>query len=312
MKRKVVKHGPSSLIISLPSNWAKLWSVKQGDQLEVMAQGSKLIISVDKEKEYGETETDLSSLDRTSIILMIRNLYRRGYKRIRCNFKKAKATHFRSGTDIPVITTIHEEVNRLIGMEVIEQKNNIVVISEITESSGREFEQLFRKIFHFLQDAFTIMNSSLRTGSLDDLRAIEESHDTITKFVSYCIRLINQGKIPQQENAQQYSQILLLAELVIDLLKYFERDVIYSRHSFSKKNISLFYDLEVLMSAIPQIIFDYDHSIIKDFMAKRDVFKRKVKEYIKQGDTDMIYVNNLTPLIEIIKMMAEVKLSLIS
>ena len=62
MKRKVVKHGPSTLIISIPSGWAKKYSVKQGDELDVDEQGSRLIIDNKGEKQLPEINMDISGL----------------------------------------------------------------------------------------------------------------------------------------------------------------------------------------------------------------------------------------------------------
>ncbi len=74
MKRKVVKHGPSTLIVSLPVKWTKNNGINPGDELEVDQIGKKLIISTESTPESRTTEIDITKMDRTSIVLQIRDL----------------------------------------------------------------------------------------------------------------------------------------------------------------------------------------------------------------------------------------------
>ena len=43
MKRKVVQHGPSSLIVSLPNEWIKKNKIKKGDNLDVNIIGKSIL-----------------------------------------------------------------------------------------------------------------------------------------------------------------------------------------------------------------------------------------------------------------------------
>src|SRR3989344_2290509 len=49
MKRKIIKQGPNTLMVSLPRAWVKKYSVKKGDLMEVTEKGRTLILSEDKE-----------------------------------------------------------------------------------------------------------------------------------------------------------------------------------------------------------------------------------------------------------------------
>ena len=56
MKRKIVKHGNSTLTVSLPSKWAKNNSLKQGDEIDVIENGKELILNSKKEAGLGYIE----------------------------------------------------------------------------------------------------------------------------------------------------------------------------------------------------------------------------------------------------------------
>jgi len=43
MKRKVSQIGPATLMVSLPSKWAKQFGVKKGSELEIEEKGNKLL-----------------------------------------------------------------------------------------------------------------------------------------------------------------------------------------------------------------------------------------------------------------------------
>lgn len=305
MKRRVVKHGPSTLIISIPINWAKTYGIKPGDELEVEEKAGNLIVSSEGGKVLGAIEIDVTGMDRTSIIMFVRNLYRRGYNEIKVNFNKPTAHHFRTGEDINILTIINEEVNRLIGMEIIEQHDNFCIIKEISEGTGKDFDVIMRKIFFQLEITFKDVINALRKNNFYGLSTIEGKHDTIAKFVSYCIRIINQGKIEKSEDSNQLYNILINIDLVTDILKYFSRDVISAKHIFSKKCIDVIEDISNLFTIYSDLQFRFTLEKAIIFQNKRDTIKRYFLKNVTCEKTDLIYINYLSSILEIMKLMTE-------
>ena len=124
MKRKVIQIADSTQLVSLPRKWAIRYNIKKGDEVEVEEQGNKLLIGTEKTHDIGSIEVDISSLDRDSFMFLIRILYIRGYNEIKLTFNNPLADHHRIGKKVKVISEIHNEVNRLTGIEVIQQKEN--------------------------------------------------------------------------------------------------------------------------------------------------------------------------------------------
>src|SRR3989344_1396001 len=82
IKRKIVQHGPSTLIISLPSNWVKQNGIKKGDELDVKEEGKTLIVSVDTvATNYSLTE-DISGLKPFLVTRFLGRAYQKGYDKI--------------------------------------------------------------------------------------------------------------------------------------------------------------------------------------------------------------------------------------
>src|SRR3989338_77410 len=124
MRRKVVKHGPATLIISLPSTWVKKNSIIKGSEVDVLEDGKRIIVSADSNNsaQMMEVDIDITGMDRTSVVYAIRSLYRLGYDTINVRFENNTTTYFKTGEKLNMISVIHTEVNRLVGFEIVEEK----------------------------------------------------------------------------------------------------------------------------------------------------------------------------------------------
>ena len=88
-------------------------------------------------------------------------------------------------------------------MDIIQENNDYCIVKQITEDSEKNFQLIFRKVFYQLQTAIKDLLSNLKNDNLVLLENIEEKHETITKFISYCLRLLNLGKIEHEKNQHQ-------------------------------------------------------------------------------------------------------------
>lgn len=309
MKRRVVKHGPSTLIISLPSKWTKEYGVDAGNELDVCESGSTLKISTDSRKTPESVTVDVTGIDRTSIIQLIRNLYRRGYGEIVIKFSEPTTKHFRTGQTVSIVSVINEESRRLIGMEIISQKHNYCIMKEITESSGKEFNSVVRKIALQIEDSLEDLITNLSNNDFTALADIEEKHDMVAKFASYCIRLINQGKIQDVENSFQLYQILTNYDLIMDILKYFSRSLIATKHTLKKQGINTLKDILDVFRLYEKVQFDYKKENLMAFQKERDILKKDINKKLSSASDDFAYVSYTESLLEIMKMMTETVLS---
>ena len=74
---------------------------------------------------------------------------------------------------------------------MIEQKNDYCIIKDISGTSFKDFDNILRKIFLLIIDALNDMVLGIKNYDNVLLDEIEDKHDTITKFVSHCLRLLN-------------------------------------------------------------------------------------------------------------------------
>jgi len=119
MKRKVIQIAGSTQLVSLPRKWSIEHNLMKGDELEVEEEGNTLLVSTGKAVDSGSVEVDVSSLDRDSLMFLIRALYKNGYDEIILNFKNSRVYSLRDSADMGIMDVIAKEVSRLNGMEII-------------------------------------------------------------------------------------------------------------------------------------------------------------------------------------------------
>lgn len=221
MKRKVVQHGPATLIMSLPKAWVSKYGIAKGDELHVMDQDNTLLVSTEMHVRSMEIDVDISGLDRTSIMYVIRGYYRLGYDVLRLRFSESTVKYGRKNEDLSVISIIHTEVNRLVGYEIIDEKRNSCTIKDLQETSGKDFDQVLRRVFLLIQEAYTILEEGAKSGK--GLEDIEHLHDTITKFASYCLRMLNKKSKFNPQHTAYYYHIIAYLDRITDIIKYAAR-----------------------------------------------------------------------------------------
>src|SRR3989338_2463651 len=102
----------------------------------------------------------------TLILYYIQNLYRMGYDEIKVVFNDPITKHLRKNEAVTVISVLHKEANRLIGYEIIQQRDNFVVIKDISTTSIKEFDNVLRRIFLLLSDTSSDLFQGAKNGDV--------------------------------------------------------------------------------------------------------------------------------------------------
>ncbi len=313
MKRKVVKHGPSSLIISMPSDWAKRNNITKGSEVDVVEEGKRLIVSAESpfDAQNMEIEIDVTGLDRTSLMFTIRSLYRLGYDTINLKFASATLMHYRTRERLSVISAVHTEINRLIGFEIIKEKENSCVIKDLQAASMRDFDQVERRIFLLLMDASTQLSEAAKTRNAVLLKTMEEKHDTITKFISYCLRLLNKNGyyVPMQTAYHYY--IIATLDRITDLIKYASRDLLGYSGKLNANVIGVLEAVSRHLRLYYEIFYKYEKEKVVELSRSRYDIQEKVRKLPDATKTaEKIVALNIASIPEIILDLVEARTGL--
>ena len=195
-------------MISLPRKWSQKYNIQKGDELEVEEQGNKIYVGTDKSQEAGNVEINITDLDRDSFMFLIRALYIKGYDEIKLIFNSPLTIHHRVGKKVTFLSQIHEEVNRLTGIEIIQQKENFCILKVLSESSIKDFDIIFRRIFLLLTDASNDLVTGAIKGDKYLIESIEEKHNSITKFMASALRLLNKVGHTDYKNTTLFYYII--------------------------------------------------------------------------------------------------------
>jgi len=266
MKRKLVKQGAATMMVSLPAKWIKSNNLEKGDELDIVEKGKELIVSIESQKIKSEVEINLSSLTETSIRTLITNVYRDGYDRIKINFKDKPA--------LPIIRDVVEHY--IIGFEIINKTENHCILENITEPSKDQFDNILSKMLINIDDLFIIAESWLN-GKKEDFLEVEQK---IKQFDNFCRRIISKHGFDDKANLQLAFHVELIhaQREIYHMLRYMDKNKIKTgsaemdalveckklfdvlKQAYLKKDISL---LEKIHDLEKDIIYKKGYNSIK-------------------------------------------------
>ena len=157
MKRKLVRQGTSTLMVSLPSNWVKKHDLEKGSEVDLELAQDKVLVSASELKKKRSTKIELVGLTESSLRTLITNTYRKGFDRIEVLFKDNKQFKIIEQT----IKT------KLIGFEVINKKANTCIIENITEGN-KDLGEIISDLGDTLEENIQQLSDNFNTEHQQD------------------------------------------------------------------------------------------------------------------------------------------------
>ncbi|MFC1723373.1 AbrB/MazE/SpoVT family DNA-binding domain-containing protein [Nanoarchaeota archaeon] len=277
MKRKVVQIGGFTKVISLPRQWVKKQKIEKGDELEIQERGDSLLIRCDDEKSK-IASIDLRNTDRF-LKRYIETYYRRGYDIL---YVKVPNEYF--------ISLIQKGVSsRLLGFEIVEQKEHQVTIKSISDGIEQEFKVILRRIFLMLNTMAKEGHQPMKTGNYDKLLNLIELEEINNKFTNFCQRALNKQGHENHHNTNTLYNIVTQLEQIADAyaqifkilnenpkrkLKPSTMKMYSMTESLLQKFHILFYNFKV------ERLLDFD-KLQKEIIQKKDVWFGSSKNYVE-------------------------------
>lgn len=343
MRRKVIRQGHDTLTITLPREWVKKLNIKSGDEIDVMEKDRNLIITTENNPGASSITVDISDLTPAVIWRYILSAYRAGYNEIRVvgmeksrknidssfsyktnlDYLLNKKATMTSPSDVIIFSTsstmrtsfdwvnmssieiITACVNRLINVEIIEQKENYCVIKELGETTYKEFDNALRRIFLLLKFEAEYVMSALQ-GNRDEIKHIHVTDTNLDRFEDFCLRVLNKKGYSDSRKTPTIHNIIFLLEMIGDELKKIGlhiqdskkiNPVMIELFDVQMRQINLFYDLFYQFEKKRLLeIYDEDKKgsclIEKYYKKLNDNEKEMLHHFKKIG----IFILNLTEL----------------
>ncbi len=283
----------------------------KGDEIDITIAGNHLVIAPQNDETplTHHVSVDISNLDRSSIMYTVRGMYRRGYDEIELEFTNTTTSHLRPNKEVNVLSVIHEEVNRLIGVEIIQQREHSCVIKSISEVTTKDFETLLRRIFLLLNDASSDLLAAISKNDHILLETIEEKHNTVTKFISYCLRLLNKKGHPDLKNPSIHYHIIATLDKIMDNIKYAGRDFRNLSRQMSPAGIKIVECIHNSLIWYYDFFYKFDASYITKLYKNRDAVRKMLHEgTLSPGE--LVSISLLSSILELLVDITEARVSL--
>jgi phosphate uptake regulator len=277
MRRKIVPHGPSSLTISLPSQWVKQHNLKKGQELDVSDEDSYLKIKpVSLSNAPKKIEVSFIGLDADTWKDILLTLHKKGYDDVKINYSRKDT-----------IKEVHAYLNSMqLGFEIIKQEANSLFIKNITNPEAEEFDTLFRRLY-WIAIEYTHRIEAIMKNQEDITHSLLLHENSIIRISNYCKRIIVKEK--RKDAVFLYSileNITSIAGNLTSLLKDIkEKEVLLSKEYIARYSVSC-----GLLSKTSDLYYKFslsDYSSIKKSLdtQKKDMQNTKTekscyKEYL--------------------------------
>lgn len=277
MRRKVIKQGPATMMVSLPSKWVKENRIAAGDEVGVLPQGDKLIISKGQEaakrKEITLDITDYKTYMELSRYLTV--LYKTGYNKIELNYRKQAERMLvtKRKEELNIKSAIRVIVNRFIGAEIVSQSSNKTEIECLATEENPNLDKIADRIYFLFKETIGELFDSIGKNYIRFHDEVVGHHDNITKFINYYFRTLYNSDKSEEEKKFAFAFYTVL-ELLVDKTKYIsdklhENGCTPKVKEYLKDIFGLFFE---------QYDFIKNNQVVtEDFIIRRYDFRGKLK-----------------------------------
>ena len=283
MKRKIAQIGPSTLMISLPSKWAKKFNLKKGHEIDILENNEKLIVSTQNEILQKELEINVSSLD-VMLYRLIGAIYKSGYDQVKIVFNNPKQ-----------LETIYDVLRKTcLGFEIIEQFKNLIIIKEISKPEYHEFENVLRRNFLFLLSVANDSLDSIKKQDFEELKNITLRDHNINKYSDFCRRILNKKPISEKSSPLYHivEQIEKIGDIYRDLCLY----VSENKLKIDREIIEIYTEINEFLTSFYETFYKFNFSNIEEFGKKRNEIYNLINKAFTSKNHDrhiLVYLNNV-------------------
>lgn len=206
MQRKVVRHGPSTLIISLPTQWVKRFGVVPGSTVEVADKGKSLMVSAGAGRRRYFITADVSGLAPRLVDRFLARSYQKGYD-------KMILVH----NNLELLETIQKKVHELIGYEIIEQNETSCVLQSVSSNIELDFDNSLRKAFLTVKEMIEQCSKAYEEKAWDTLANLYLKDLQVNRFCYFCLRQLNKEQYLSSDVAHKTHVLYYLIEILEDL-----------------------------------------------------------------------------------------------
>ncbi|MBD3209027.1 phosphate uptake regulator PhoU [Candidatus Woesearchaeota archaeon] len=269
MRRKVIRHGSSTLTISLPSRWAKQHNIQKGDELVVEERGDLLSIQTEREKTTPRYRTSIGSYSRLGKSHLTA-CYRRGFDEVTFTFED------------PAFASVVQDVlkNDIEGYEILTQNKHACTVKHLFDVNKEGFKVALRRLWTLLNSMAVDLLVAIREKDTTTLQIIKERDKTINRLMNYCARALNKYVVTD-DNILYYH---LLRELEDIGDHYKEIASFYLQHmpQTNDQSLAMFAQVNQYLEALCDVYYTYDKQRVEALFHRTKKLIELMRSHIRK------------------------------
>jgi len=253
----------------------------------------------------GSITVDISGLTPPIIWRLISSAYRAGYSEIMITgigsgkntvysafsyntieYLKENWKNSISTFDMSPMETVSAVVNRLVGMEIIEQKPNYCLVKDLSEVSDREFENALRRIFALLQTEAENIEEGL-AGKAEGLKSIHIVDTNLGRFEDFCFRVLNKKGYTTLRKTNTVHPLIFTLEMIGDEMKKIALHILNDKGRYTEMTKALFNTQKLQMERFQKMFYKFDKQLaVEIYRADAEGTQQATKFYKKLNDDE--------------------------
>ena len=279
MKRKLIKHGESSLTISLPRSFVRDNNLKKGQEIEVIESEKGLFISPEKSKEHKSVSIDISN--QLEVIRKILGAtYKSGYDELNIKFS--------SFEEIKEIKQVLQ--SQFAGYEIIKQDKNNIIIKKISEDDFEQFDNVLRRFFIIINEMGSDIKEALEKDDFQWLKSISLIKYESDRLADYCRRAINLKFKSNYKRLGPLYTIIEQIEKVSDNYQELCNYVSENKIKLSERTKTMINKQVEFQNLFYSLFFKFDISRMNELKKEKDKLQNEIKLVIKKTTEKEVYV----------------------
>ncbi len=288
MKRKVIKQGPSTLMISLPAAWARKYGVEKGDNINIEEQERSLKVSTEKSVGFPPKEFDARDLDIEHIRLFLDEFYSQGYDELKIIY------------DTPsLVKGIQEYLSEsTLGYEIVNQYKSSIVVKSISENIDEEFDRILRRCFLIIKQFSENILETLNEKNYASLKGLLIMEETNRKLTNFCERVLNKKGYKKFSKTNFVYCIVWQLESLGRSYRRICEYVSENNPELNEKTLELFADTNTLFNEFYELFYNFDKKRLMNFSEKcKKIKENAIELQINCRKHDDIVTNHLLVII---------------
>jgi phosphate uptake regulator len=296
MKRKIIKLGQATFVISLPSKWVRELELKAGDYLDVDPKGIQLTVRSEKKADKKDIALDIKGFDTKLARAYMENAYVLSYDPIEMSHDETLDKYFslskEEDTKRDTAQFIQDEVNEVfIGSEIIEQSKKRTVIKDMYSGLDENtVENVFRRLL--------FLSNSIAKDAVQSLRKKDEKMcgqvrlriRSANKLALYYVRVVNRSDI-DSDQIKIMNTIASHLRFIIWTYDAILRAALDKNNFFASKSLDVLEELGAHFIDLNTLLLGFDKKKMREFIKTRETLYKKVYSFKAEADDFLLYFN---------------------